>query len=427
MEAGRRSTSTFGAMCLAVAASGCTLMPGAQPGVRGAPGPAVPDAHSSQQQTRTEKSPEPDPELAHAAEWAEAILRRDDLGVRVRRSEVSTAGMVSPPSVETGPVGGSSDEPIERPPVAAEKPGDQQTEGPDDRGRMNDQDRARRPATQQATALPSEEAKPPVLHAVSATAAKPVIVEGRESTAEGPKLNAPQRAYTGPQSLDEFVQRLGELRSDAPLRDQLARRVLAALVGQDDVARQPLDFFPREQQELAAGLIEALLALRDGADLRDPQRRDALRRAVRRLDRGLRMGSDMEIAQFTLCTRVDGFGQFEPMEPAEFAAGGGSNEFVAYCQIDNFASRKDAGGAYVCEFGLRIAVLNRLGETVHTFEADEIVDRCRSLRRDCFLAPLVRLPASLGPGEYVVKVTISDRVGQKVAERQTTLRIASLQ
>ena len=35
-----------------------------------------------------------------------------------------------------------------------------------------------------------------------------------------------------------------------------------------------------------------------------------------------------------------------------------------------------------------------------------------------------QLPATLGPGEYVVKVTIADKIGQKVTEARTTFKLA---
>jgi hypothetical protein len=37
----------------------------------------------------------------------------------------------------------------------------------------------------------------------------------------------------------------------------------------------------------------------------------------------------------------------------------------------------------------------------------------------------VRLPASLSPGEYVVKITLVDKLGQKVAENRATFRLSA--
>ena len=54
---------------------------------------------------------------------------------------------------------------------------------------------------------------------------------------------------------------------------------------------------------------------------------------------------------------------------------------------------------------------------------DEIASR-RDVGR-CPTYALVRLPATLAPGDYVAKVTLVDKLGGKVAENRATFRIVT--
>jgi hypothetical protein len=72
---------------------------------------------------------------------------------------------------------------------------------------------------------------------------------------------------------------------------------------------------------------------------------------------------------------------------------------------------------------MRTRVLDSAGKVVLDVRDLDIEDRCRQQRLDFFIPRLVRLPATLSPGEYVVKVTISDKLGEKVAENRATFRV----
>ena len=76
-------------------------------------------------------------------------------------------------------------------------------------------------------------------------------------------------------------------------------------------------------------------------------------------------------------------------------------------------------------FSMRTTILNRAGDVVLELADDHVPDVCRTRRQDCFIPRLVRLPATLSPGQYVVKVTIVDKIGEKVAEKRATFRIVA--
>ena len=239
-----------------------------------------------------------------------------------------------------------------------------------------------------------------------------------------PTVNSPETVADVPASLAQFVDRLASESADAAFHDQLQRRVLQALAGNDDEARRALEMFSREQQEVVTGFIELLISLRDAPQSSSHAALVGAQDAVTALNQAVQRAAGLQVPAFALCTRVDGFGRYEALHPPVFAAGS-APEFVAYCELRDFQSRLAENGEYVSEFGLKLHVLSRSGETVHEFEAADIVDRCRSRRRDCFIAPLVRIDTVLSPGEYVVKITIVDKIGQKVAENRTTFRVSA--
>jgi hypothetical protein len=265
---------------------------------------------------------------------------------------------------------------------------------------------------------PPAVAQPPTLLSVNVAPSRSAVSD-TESTPGAAANQAQARDLAA--SLREFVARMPADANHGSLVEEVDARLLQALAGEAGAARSPLKYADPAQARLIEGMIDLVLALRDNPDA------SQLEQARNRLDRlqsTIREVSDLTIPTLALCTRVEGFGRYDELENAEFAAGA-RNEFVAYCELRNFASRQEPTGEYRSEFSLRLEVRNRLGDLVHQFASEDIVDRCRSPRTDCFIAPLVRLPAGLAAGEYVVKVTLIDKIGQKVAQQRRSLRIVA--
>lgn len=221
--------------------------------------------------------------------------------------------------------------------------------------------------------------------------------------------------------LDTWVQ---AARADASFRGQLDLRLMHVLRGEYEQARSPIDSVPDTQRSMAARLIEALIAIRDG-HMGDPAGAAAAGlEAVANLAAELREASDLQISNLTICRVVTGFGQYDEIDPPRFPTLGPS-EFVTYVEIANFVTRPDRDGWHETRFDMRTVIMTRAGYTVHEIKDTNIIDRCRSRRTDCYIARTVQLPAALSPGDYVAKVTIVDKLGEKVAERQTSFRVVS--
>jgi hypothetical protein len=264
--------------------------------------------------------------------------------------------------------------------------------------------------------------EPPSLAGVVARAAPDAPRLSADTAA--PQVNAPAYARNAPTSLRAFLEQSLPA-EESSFRAQLDRRMLWVMAGDYERARAPLSLVTAEQQELATRFVEAWIAVRDW-HAGDPSRAagaaarelDELREALQRL-------SDLSVPTVKICSAVRSFGQYDELEPARFPAAS-PVEFVLYCEVRDYVSelRDDM---YTSTFDLTTAILNRVGDTVLEIKDTNIVDRCRNRRHDCFIPRLVRLPATLSPGQYVAKVTLVDKLGQKVAEGRATFQLAAPQ
>ena len=283
------------------------------------------------------------------------------------------------------------------------------------------------PATPTATAVAPEPPEPvsaPVLAAVTAREQSAIAAPEPSGSLEAPSPNAPTAARHAPLSLTQFLQQWTGDPDDSSFRQQLDLRILRAIAGDYEAAREPLTMVSAEQQAMGSRLIESLIAIREAHDGDPVQAIADVLANIDSLREALRPMSELRIPVVTLCREVRGFGDYAPLEPATFLAGAAA-EFVLYCEVQNFVSRPEEDKFFHAKFEMRTAILNRAGETVLDIHDPDVVDRCRNRRTDCFIPRLVRLPGTLSPGEYVAKVTVVDKLGEKLAENRASFRVVA--
>jgi hypothetical protein len=368
--------------------------------------------------------------------WIEQIERLDDLRSRVTRQtddpqltpsredtyeEEPTADSTpteadSPDLPDAAEATPTND--VTPPPLPTET---EATPGPDQSAASSDTADTSAPNPQSEA---NEPVAPPVLDSVSSQAADWAPPGARHVEEGTPSVNAPASTTPKQMTLAEFAEQWLAQPPDTSFRAQLDRRLLLVLADNFEEARRPLEMVSNEQQKMAGEFVEALIAIREshGGDPGGEASRALVR--IEALMESLVPLSDLRIPTLALTRSVRGFGRYETFEPPELSAGR-ENEFVVYCEIGNFVSRPAEAGGYESHFSMRTAILNRAGDIVLEINDDHIADQCRTRRNDCFIPRLVRLPATLSPGEYVVKVTIIDKIAGKVAERRTTFRIVA--
>ncbi len=239
-----------------------------------------------------------------------------------------------------------------------------------------------------------------------------------------PRMNAPQDSAAPLTSVRELLRHRPSPGETDAFADQLDHRVLSALAGDLEAARRPLPLATAEQQAMATHLVESIIAIRSGGGA-DPA--SEIRDVLRELDglyEQLAPAAELSLPTLVLCRSVRGFGVYESLDNPVFTTGAGI-EFVTYAEVRDFATRLNDNGEHISQFGMKTTVLTSDGDIVLEIQDADIVDRCRSRRRDCFVPRLVRLPSDLSAGSYVVKITLMDKIGGKVAEARTTFQIAT--
>lgn len=118
-----------------------------------------------------------------------------------------------------------------------------------------------------------------------------------------------------------------------------------------------------------------------------------------------------------LCTRVRGFGQYEPCAGESFPAGRPARVLV-YSEVDGFKNRDADNSMKAVELTQRLSLFSdATGEAVWSTSEARVVETAHRIRRDFYLVQQVELPANLAIGSYTLKVMVSDAVGNAQAER----------
>lgn len=415
MDAPKSARTALAAVVLSSLLSGCDWLnarPNARPeGNRPAPAPEQPivvqaaaDAAPADAHTTADSEPL-NPEVE------QFIARVDDVATRVaaRRADSRRTPLARPDPSET------------------DNPRAEDAAGDGEPSRHGSARSETEPETATSPAAPAGAAasQPPVLSGVSIRAAASAVPAPPAPAIAPPGVNRPMTsAAPSATAVRTLLDAMPELGENPSFREQLDRRVVQALSGEYEAARQPLEWVTAEQQALAARFVEALIAVREGHPGDPAAAQSRALAAIEGLQSELQRGSDLKLPTIAICSSVTGFGQYTPIDPPVFPAGRES-EFVMYCEVRNFVSEPEPDGHFLTRFHLRTRVMNRSGEVVVDYDDPDVVDRCRNRRNDCFIPRLVRLPATLSPGEYVAKISVSDKLGNKLVEGSASFRVAA--
>jgi hypothetical protein len=145
--------------------------------------------------------------------------------------------------------------------------------------------------------------------------------------------------------------------------------------------------------------------------------------AVQDLQEWLVSNADLEIPRVVLCTSIHSYGRYETI-PDGFFASGKANRAFLYCEVKNFATESTPDGKYRTRIAHRLELLTPQGHSVWSDSNEmEVVDICLNKRTDFFFNRLVELPRGINPGDYILKVTVEDKVKSRIDEASLLLEI----
>ena len=265
----------------------------------------------------------------------------------------------------------------------------------------------------------------PVVLSVSVRMPESSPIHEEKSSAEK-TTNTPLEveADAAPVTADRFIRHLKTVSErDGDIDSAWRLRLVQQSLGYEPDGFEQTPMFSAETARLFSALMHVIDAVSTLA--RDPlstgeetvQHLTALQELV--ADR-----ADPIVETIALCRRVVTFGVYDEMSDNEFVTGNPIPTIV-YSEIRNFQSKVTTDGTYETVFATRIDILTADGRPVWQREEPEIIDRCRRRRQDFFIAQRITIPATLTPGNYVLKLMVEDRLSSRVSEATRAFTISA--
>ena len=254
-------------------------------------------------------------------------------------------------------------------------------------------------------------------------AAPPATLENTQPSANRPTPSPNAGAKTA--DISSVISSLEEAVRQNPqhLDDQLRLRMLYLATGQAEKATAPVKDVDPMQGEILAALFKAVAATQDA--MKDPTTGAASALAATgELSRLVGEQSPVVIPKIALVTRVDNFGNYQAISPPAFASGRQVYAYL-YAEVANFRSQPTPDGRLRTVLSAKLEVFEAGGRVVWQRAFPQIEDRAFSARRDFFVPLEVKLPLETPPGEYVVKVTIEDKLGATTDQQRMSFTIGN--
>lgn len=257
---------------------------------------------------------------------------------------------------------------------------------------------------------------------------RPAIRAARPTASAEPSAaaNRPTSAEpAGPVPLDTaaMIAYLEEVVAKHPeqLDDQLRLRLLYLATGQDEKAVAPLNIGDPVRAEFVIALLKTLRNSKKM--IVDPASKDpSALAAVDELRRLLGQQLPVSIPRIALVTRINSFGDYHALNPPKFPAGKPVQVFL-YTEVNNFRSEPTDDGKLQTILSQKVEIFDSSGKIVWQRSEPNIVDRVVTARRDFFIPFPINLPDDLPAGEYILKVTIEDKLGATADQQKLTFTV----
>lgn len=272
-------------------------------------------------------------------------------------------------------------------------------------------------------AAPAEPARATAPASVKPDAAK----DEAQPTAPAPRATPATKSPSVASVTDQLDQKLSTRVREYP-RDtatQLEYQLLQFLRDEPVPELTSIASLPSEDRELLTALLDGLSNFRSG--LRAEANMLQSKKVAPLLEMADRFRSlgELTVPTAVLCTKVDAFGVYEPMQPAQFTTGA-NNEAVLYCEVANFSSQLNSARQWETRLKHEAVVYNETGLNVWTAKADTVSDLSRNRRHDFYVVRRLR-PPPLPVGRYLLKVTVTDLQMSRVAEATVPIQVVAPQ
>lgn len=231
----------------------------------------------------------------------------------------------------------------------------------------------------------------------------------------------PAPAAAGPAS--EIARRARDYPADllAQTDDELLR-----LVNGDSVPDlQSMAGLAPEDRELLSDLMDALSNFRN--QLRQNSNLLLSRKVAPLIDLSDRLRNDAELSVPTVAIvrSAPAFGVYDPIDPARFTAGR-QHVINIYYEVDNSTAVLNKEGRYETRLSDEVVLYTESsGLPALTVPKSHYTDISRRRRHDFFGIKTVTLPPTLIIGRYILKITVQDEQGRRIAENTLPVDIVA--
>ena len=194
-------------------------------------------------------------------------------------------------------------------------------------------------------------------------------------------------------------------------------RLLYLLTGDTSKAMKAIPHIQPSDAEFWQKTMWGISAYLD--DGTDSDRRSRATRTIRRFSEAiehLQADADLIVRNVVFCRKINSYGNYETVAKTEFRPG---EQVLLYAEIENFKTEPTTTGQKRTRLKSEIELFLKTGgeyrESIKKFEFRPTQDVCRNYRRDYFHSYIITLPQRLRLGDYVLKLTVEDHVGNKIS------------
>lgn len=293
-------------------------------------------------------------------------------------------------------------------------------------------EKRRQAATQPAHPKPvavTQPTEPAATTAPAATvpASQPAEMASTQPTtkpATKPAISAAPRPVPTTQSLGAKLRQQAQA-SPRDLRSVFDEQLYQLLEGNAVPQKQAMAALSAEDRRIAEALLSGLAAAREQIKQGENQMQGAKVQPLLDMADQIRTLAPLRVPTVAICTRVDGYGIYEPIEPARVRSHR-DTAVVLYSEVAGFTSRQGDRRIWETRLTQEVCLYNEQGMVVWRDRSNTIVDNSRNCRRDFFIARVIRIPGTLPEGKYILKVSVMDTLGSKVAEGSLPIQVAAL-
>lgn len=197
---------------------------------------------------------------------------------------------------------------------------------------------------------------------------------------------------------------------------QLAWRLLCSVYPSDDADVDSVSLSSDQAADVEAlsQTVRMLTELQKNGNAADAAQAAQALKSLDELRSKVSLHAEPIIDKVVLCSRVDGFGRYEPLAPADLESGKPQRVLV-YCELKNVRSQRNENGQYITRLRAHIAFYDADYAIIGTPRNEDVIDTpSYNPRQDFFLRGDYELP-KLMPGKYQAVVRIEDLIADKIA------------